>query len=494
MIESMSFKHGAAADDRKIMEVNKVASVVQIIDKANAEPKNSIEVKELFLKRIQICSVTYDYSDDTKNTKAKSKRLIALKKLKVYLYDIKSVESYILPHLDAIFEMVSKNIFRPLPIDKKSADKLGPLETGVENQDIIIDPAWPHLQGIYEFFLELVICEVDGVKWIMIYITPSFTQEFLELFNSEEPRERDYLKNILHKIYRRLVPKRKMIRNAINNCFLIMIHDNQKFNGAGELLDILGFIINGFAVPLREEHIIFFKNILIPLHKVQTSHLFQKQLLECSMKFISKNNDLSIFLIEGLLRYWPFCNSLKEIFFLTELNDVIEVCEMSKLENLIPKLFKRLIKCMLGSQLQVSERVMQFFENDYFLGILRTFKQIIFPMIVPIIIDLAETHWHKILLESFNGLKIILKEIDPVAFDRALQGPKGIIKDDSLNVRHNIAERSEIEAQWEALTKKAQTIDLNFIPPAIPYTKHHVVGLHNMNKTRLSSNNLIPPV
>lgn len=106
------------------------------------------------------------------------------------------------------------------------------------------------------------------VKQIKVYITPQFVQEFLELFDSEESLERDYLKNILHKLYAKLVPRRKMIRKAINEAFYQLIHESHKFNGAAELLDILASIISGFAVPLREEHVIFFKNVIIPLHKV----------------------------------------------------------------------------------------------------------------------------------------------------------------------------------------------------------------------------------
>ena len=33
-------------------------------------------------------------------------------------------------------------------------------------------------------------------------------------------------------------------------------------------------------------------------------------------------------------------------------------------------------------------------------------------MLVPIIVELAENHWHKILQESLIALKTILKEID----------------------------------------------------------------------------------
>lgn len=59
-------------------------------------------------------------------------------------------------------------------------------------------------------------------------------------------------------------------------------------------------------------------------------------------------------LVEGLLRYWPFANSPKEVMFLTELLEVLEVCEISRLDaNIVTKLFKRLIKCISGAQLQV---------------------------------------------------------------------------------------------------------------------------------------------
>jgi serine/threonine-protein phosphatase 2A regulatory subunit B' len=37
------------------------------------------------------------------------------------------------------------------------------------------------------------------------------------------------------------------------------------------------------------------------------------------MLFLSKDHSLAIPLVEGLLRYWPFGNSPKEVLFLTEL-------------------------------------------------------------------------------------------------------------------------------------------------------------------------------
>jgi len=42
-------------------------------------------------------------------------------------------------------------------------------------------------------------------------------------------------------------------------------------------------------------------------------------------------------------------------------------------------------------------------------------------MLVPVIANLADNHWHKILQESLIALKTILKEIDPLSFEEALK-------------------------------------------------------------------------
>ncbi len=114
------------------------------------------------------------------------------------LQDQRNVATLIIPNLDEVIQMIERNIFRPLPNVKKS--NLGFSETGVEQEEEV-DPAWPHVQGVYEFFLQLVVNDAVDVKSLKVYVTPQFVQEFLELFDSEESVERDYLKNILHKLY-----------------------------------------------------------------------------------------------------------------------------------------------------------------------------------------------------------------------------------------------------------------------------------------------------
>jgi serine/threonine-protein phosphatase 2A regulatory subunit B' len=53
------------------------------------------------------------------------------------------VINLVIPHLDHVMEMIEKNIFRPLPLIKKTN---APSEMGMEEEEVILDPSWPHLQ------------------------------------------------------------------------------------------------------------------------------------------------------------------------------------------------------------------------------------------------------------------------------------------------------------------------------------------------------------
>jgi len=51
------------------------------------------------------------------------------------------------------------------------------------------------------------------------------------------------------------------------------------------------------------------------------------------------------------------------MMFLNEILEVLEVCEITKLEPLVNKLFKRLIKCIAGPHLQVNNEIIFVFKN-----------------------------------------------------------------------------------------------------------------------------------
>ena len=52
-------------------------------------------------------------------------------------------------------------------------------------------------------------------------------------------------------------------------------------------------IINGFALPLKEEHKQFLMRVLVPLHKVKTLGVYHPQLAYCVVQFLEKDPTLT---------------------------------------------------------------------------------------------------------------------------------------------------------------------------------------------------------
>jgi len=128
-----------------------------------------------------------------------------------------------------------------------------------------------------------------------------FLLNLLHIFRSEDPREREYLKTILHRIYGKFMGLRAYVRSAMNDVFYFCIYCRESHAGIGELLEILGSIINGFALPLKSEHKLFLSNVLLPMHKCLRLASFHHQLSYCITQFIDKDASLSQRIIGGLL-------------------------------------------------------------------------------------------------------------------------------------------------------------------------------------------------
>lgn len=178
--------------------------------------------------------------------------------------------------------------------------------------------------------------------------------QLLELFDSEDPRERDFLKTTLHRIYGKFLNLRAFIRRSINNVFFQFVYETERHNGIAELLEILGSIINGFALPLKEEHKTFLTRVLIPLHKAKSLTLYHPQLAYCVVQFLEKDANLTEEVLLGLLRYWPKVNSPKEVMFLNEVEEILDVIEATEFHKIVTPLFTQLARCINSQHFQVS--------------------------------------------------------------------------------------------------------------------------------------------
>ena len=114
-------------------------------------------------------------------------------------------------------------------------------------------------------------------------------------------------------------------------------------------------------------------------------------------------------LLEGLLKYWPFANRLKETIFLCELADILEFCDVTMIEHLIPKLLTRIMRCVRSEDIQVADRALHLFEVPKFFQLMKKHRLVTFPIVVPAIRDLGEQHWLDSYKKTFLELRQMVK-------------------------------------------------------------------------------------
>uniref|UniRef100_A0A8C2IT07 Serine/threonine protein phosphatase 2A regulatory subunit n=1 Tax=Cyprinus carpio TaxID=7962 RepID=A0A8C2IT07_CYPCA len=304
---------------------------------------------------------------------------------------------YSYTHFSSVVEVLclfqfAVNMFRALP---PSSNPTG-AEFDPEEDEPTLEAAWPHLQLVYEFFLRFLESPDFQPNIAKKYIDQKFVMQLLELFDSEDPRERDFLKTTLHRIYGKFLGLRAYIRKQINNIFYRFIYETEHHNGIAELLEILGSIINGFALPLKEEHKIFLLKVLLPLHKVKSLSVYHPQLAYCVVQFLEKDSTLTEPVVMALLKYWPKTHSPKEVMFLNELEEILDVIEPSEFVKVMEPLFRQLAKCVSSPHFQVAERALYYWNNEYIMSLISDNAARILPIMFPSLYRNSKTHWNKI--------------------------------------------------------------------------------------------------
>ncbi|XP_071694383.1 serine/threonine protein phosphatase 2A 57 kDa regulatory subunit B' kappa isoform-like [Rutidosis leptorrhynchoides] len=339
--------------------------------------------------------------------------------------------------LKLLFKMVASNLFRPLPLPAPAGSSI----ISPEDDDVITthSTAWPHIQIVYDILLRMITkqdvkslrgdlnCESKvqnkGPPLGEQFINRNFIINLLTLFNSEDSRERDAVKNIVHRIYSKITSYRSFMRKAMTEVLLHFIYEtDHRQNGIGEILEIWGSIINGFTIPLKDEHKVFLTKVLIPLHKPKIMTVYHRQLAYCVSQFVQKEAELGGVVIGKILRYWPVSNSQKEVLLIGELEEIVEYIDHRQYLNVAISLWTQITKCIKSNNSQVAERALYVWNNEQFVKVVSQDIEKVFPVLVEALEKNLKRHWSKNVQQLTQNVKLLLQELEPVLYNTCLEG------------------------------------------------------------------------
>merc|ERR1712227_612556 len=134
-------------------------------------------------------------------------------------------------------------------------------------------------------------------------------------------------------------------------------------------------------------------------------------------QYVEKNPQLAYNIVTSMLKFWPVSITSKQVLFLNELEETLELTQPPEFYRMQDQLFRRIALCITCPHFQVAERTLFLWNNDYIVKLINQNRQALFPIVIGALYTNSKQHWNSAVHGlTFNVLKLLM-EADPQLFD-----------------------------------------------------------------------------
>ncbi|RTG88335.1 serine/threonine-protein phosphatase 2A regulatory subunit B', partial [Schistosoma bovis] len=159
------------------------------------------------------------------------------------------------------------------------------------------------------------------------------------------------------------------------------------------------------------------------------------QLAYCIVQFLDKDATLTEQVVRGLLKFWPKTYSQKEVMFLGEIEEILEVIEPLQFQIIMVPLFKQIAKSVSSSHFQVAERALSYWNNDNIVSLIEENHDTLIPILFPSFYRISREHWNQTIVALVGNVLKIFMEMN-------------------TNLCNQLAEKHKVERQRERKREK----------------------------------------
>lgn len=114
-------------------------------------------------------------------------------------------------------------------------------------------------------------------------------------------------------------------------------------------------------------------------------------------QFVEKEPSTASIIIAGLVKFWPWSCSSKQVLFLNELEDLMELIDVELFGDLCVPLFTHLARCLDSTHFQVQERSLYLWNNEHLVStgcLSKTHSRQSLPLLYPALHKMSNKHWN----------------------------------------------------------------------------------------------------
>ena len=182
-------------------------------------------------------------------------------------------------------------------------------------------------------------------------------------------------------------------------------------------------------------------------------NLYHQQLSYCVTQFVEKDPKLAIQVIESILAFWPMTYSPKEVLFLNEAEEILEMIQASEFEKIMAPLFKQIARCIGSPHFQVAERALFLWNNEYIVSLIAQNRNQVLPLVFEALYTNSRSHWNSTVHGLTCNVVKLFMEMDAKLFEECSAEYRERQEAEVANAQKKLED-------WASIEKMAETSPL----------------------------------
>ena len=137
-------------------------------------------------------------------------------------------------------------------------------------------------------------------------------------------------------------------------------------------------------------------------------------------------------------------SSSKQLLFLQELEEVLELTKSEHFDVVVIPLFKRLSRCIESRHCQVAERTLMLWSNQPVFTLMTDFRYKVLPLVYGVLKKNSDSHWNSTVQSLSDNILNFFRVVDEAFFTEVSSASPA-------EVDLAESERRQREVKWEKL-------------------------------------------
>jgi len=166
-------------------------------------------------------------------------------------------------------------------------------------------------------------------------------------------------------------------------------------------------------------------------------------------QFVEKDPQLAEPVLLHILEYWPRTFSAKEVLFLNEVEEILEMVQGPEFKLIMKQLFTRIALCVGSPHFQVAERALFLWNNEYIVSLIAMNRNEVLPLVFEALYMNSRNHWNSTVHGLTCNVVKLFMEMDSTLFDCCSNEHRELLDKKE-------AEDKQREERWKAIVQKAE--------------------------------------